>query len=343
MIFIVPVEKSLAGVPDLVINMEAVQGYDLIGDVHGCSHSLKQLLEKLGYQKKSGVYRHSKRRAIFLGDLIDRGSGIRETLHLVYDMVQVGAALIVMGNHEFNFLSYCTEGKEGSGKSHLRSHNPRHHRIVAATLEQLINYSAEQQHFLNWIHQMPIYLEFDNFRVVHACWHKTLIKRFEFEYPDHKIDDRFLHLTSHRGTFEWAVIDRLLRGTHLPLPDNEVIISKDGYSRRFFRTKYWLKDPVYYGEVVFQPDPLPEHIAARQLSEQDKQDLLYYAPTEKLLFIGHYWQEGSPAPITSNIACLDYSAVKNGKLTAYRLDNETSIQPDKFVWVDVQSEVPEYW
>ncbi|RMS44692.1 Metallophosphoesterase, partial [Pseudomonas coronafaciens pv. garcae] len=48
------------------------------------------------------------------------------------------------------------------------------------------------------------------------------------------------------------------------------------------------------------------------------------------------WRSGPPAPIRPNLACLDYSAVLYGKLVAYRLDHETQIDPDKFVWVDVQ-------
>ncbi|MGH8368328.1 MAG: metallophosphoesterase, partial [Pseudomonas sp.] len=35
-------------------------------------------------------------------------------------------------------------------------------------------------------------------------------------------------------------------------------------------------------------------------------------------------------------ACLDYSAVLYGKLVAYRLDQETRLDPRKFVWVDVE-------
>ena len=57
---------------------------------------------------------------------------------------------------------------------------------------------------------------------------------------------------------------------------------------------------------------------------------------EPLLFVGHYWRRGKPAPIRPNLACLDYSAVLNGKLVAYRLDQEQRLDPHKFVWVEVQ-------
>jgi len=90
---------------------------------------------------------------------------------------------------------------------------------------------------------------------------------------------------------------------------------------------------------VFQPDPLPAHLARLPITERQREDLIYYGPQEKLLFIGHYWREGVPRPVTDNIACIDFSAVKYGKLVAYRLDDETRIDPDKFVWVDVAREV----
>jgi len=302
MTFIVPAERNLVGVLSSEIKVTSeVKGYDLIGDVHGCFLSLELLLSKLGYSKRNGVYSNPGRQVIFLGDILDRGPHIRV--------------------------------------SYLREHNPRHHRIVAETLEQLANYPDEEEMFLQWIREMPVYLEFDRFRVVHACWHQKLIDRFEAECPNHVIDDRFLHRSSKRGTFEWALMDRLLRGTHLRLPNGEAMVSKDGFERRFFRTKFWTEEPEFYGDVVFQPDPLPEHIARMPLTEQDYNDLLYYGPEEKMLFIGHYWREGTPAPITSNIACLDYSAVKYGKLVAYRLDNEKVIQPDKFIFVDVRKEI----
>mgnify|MGYP000432479970 CR=1 FL=1 len=48
-------------------------GYDVIGDIHGFSYELKDLLCLLGYIERGGVYRHSTRTALFLGDFIDHG------------------------------------------------------------------------------------------------------------------------------------------------------------------------------------------------------------------------------------------------------------------------------
>ena len=51
----------------------AVQGYDLVGDIHGHADALHRLLGKLDYVEVDGVFRNPERRMIFVGDFIDRG------------------------------------------------------------------------------------------------------------------------------------------------------------------------------------------------------------------------------------------------------------------------------
>ncbi len=316
---------------------EDFQGVDLIGDVHGCAISLCLLLDRMGYRRIDGVYQHPTRKALFIGDIVDRGPHIREALHIVRAMVDGGQAGIIMGNHEYNLLCYLTPSPDGSG--FLREHNPRHQRILQQTLDQFADHPEELNDYMQWFMQMPLFIETEQFRAVHACWPQALIDRFRADHPDGRIDLDFLLRSSVSGSFEWDVMDRLLRGTHLRLPNDEVIVSRDGFKRKFFRTKFWADNPQRLGDVVFQPDPLPEHVARREIQPFQREDLLYYGPDEKLLFMGHYWCEGQPEPLTDNIVCLDYSAVKYGKLVAYRLDDEQRFRRDKFVWVDVAREV----
>lgn len=68
--------------------------YDIIGDIHGHVEALQALLLKLGYRERNGAWRHPERTAIFVGDLIDRGPHQIETVRLVRDMVEAGAARI---------------------------------------------------------------------------------------------------------------------------------------------------------------------------------------------------------------------------------------------------------
>jgi protein phosphatase len=79
--------------------------FDIIGDVHGCCDELEILLTTLGYQLQAQTYVHpAGRKAVFLGDLVDRGDRILDTLNLVQKMVAAESALCVPGNHDYKLL-----------------------------------------------------------------------------------------------------------------------------------------------------------------------------------------------------------------------------------------------
>jgi protein phosphatase len=107
--------------------------FDIIGDVHGCFDELVALLERLGYRVSVGgqaareisVAPPPGRRAVFLGDLVDRGPRTPDVLRLVMGMVERGDALCVPGNHEAKLL------RRLRGKDVSLTHG------LAQTLEQL--------------------------------------------------------------------------------------------------------------------------------------------------------------------------------------------------------------
>ena len=79
--------------------------FDIIGDVHGCLAELTELLARLGYAADDTAWHHPDgRRAIFVGDLVDRGPDSPGVLRLVMDMVASGTALCVQGNHDNKLL-----------------------------------------------------------------------------------------------------------------------------------------------------------------------------------------------------------------------------------------------
>lgn len=88
--------------------------FDFIGDVHGCCDELEELLGLLGYQtapchvagaRGHSVYAHPEgRKAVFVGDLVDRGPRVLDTLQLVRNMTAAGSALCVPGNHDMKLL-----------------------------------------------------------------------------------------------------------------------------------------------------------------------------------------------------------------------------------------------
>ena len=129
--------------------------FDLIGDVHGCFDELVRLLETLGYavHRDDGasepVYRVTPpggRRVVFLGDLVDRGPRIADTLRLAMDMVEAGVALCVPGNHETKLLKKL-RGKDvklthglAETLAELEAQGPAFAQRVAAFLDGLVSH-----------------------------------------------------------------------------------------------------------------------------------------------------------------------------------------------------------
>ncbi len=81
--------------------------FDIIGDVYGCYAELVSLLEALGYAVDPDSCRAvppAGRKAVFLGDLADRGPDVPGVLRLAMNMVGAGDALCVPGNHDIKLL-----------------------------------------------------------------------------------------------------------------------------------------------------------------------------------------------------------------------------------------------
>jgi len=87
--------------------------FDIIGDVHGCCDELETLLQQLGYLRSddAGWAHPGGRKAIFVGDLVDRGPRIVDTLRTVMAMSAAGTALCVPGNHDIK-LKKKLEGRD---------------------------------------------------------------------------------------------------------------------------------------------------------------------------------------------------------------------------------------
>lgn len=85
--------------------------FDIIGDVHGCLPELLSLLDRLGYQVSTdqagrpvNLSHPDARRAVFVGDLVDRGPSSVGVLRLVMGAHEAGHALVVPGNHEARLI-----------------------------------------------------------------------------------------------------------------------------------------------------------------------------------------------------------------------------------------------
>lgn len=79
--------------------------FDIIGDIHGCATELETLLGELGYVvawagRQVSVTPPEGRRAVFVGDLVDRGPRSPDALRIAKHMVDSGTGMVVLGNHD---------------------------------------------------------------------------------------------------------------------------------------------------------------------------------------------------------------------------------------------------
>jgi len=309
----------------------AVSRYDIIGDIHGHSQSLEALLEKLGYLQTAGVYCHPSRQAIFLGDFIDRGDFQCEVLAIVRPMIESGAALSVMGNHEFNAIAYYTHDDTAGG--YLRTHSAKNSGQHQAFLDVYAGSPAEYAETINWFKTLPLWLDLGDLKVIHACWDRHEIAAIlQYQDGDHHLGEDLLRLSCCKGTWQFRALETILRGKEITLQSGASFKDKDGNVRHNIRVRWWDQRVTTYRDAFMGPESARTHIPDEAMESDHLVEYSHEAPP---VFLGHYWLEGEPLPLAPNIACLDYSVAKpGGRLVAYRWDGEQTLEPAKYVWVE---------
>lgn len=298
-------------------------GYDIIGDIHGEADALKRLLAKLGYQSHNGVFKHPARTVIFLGDFIDRGPAQREVISIVRAMCEAGSAQAVMGNHEFNAIAYAAR----DGENYLRRHTEKNRKQHLAFLLAYEQDEADYEAVIRWFKSLPMWLELDGLRVIHACWNREVVDRLSIEYSGAQLTDELLLKASKPRSWEYEGVETLLKGKELPLPGGASFQDKDGVERHAIRVKWWDRAPSYRSAYIGPPEALT-HIPDDPIIGDH---MIEYGQDEVPVFIGHYWLTGVPEPLALNIGCVDYSVARaGGHLVAYRFDGEAKLVAEKF-------------
>jgi hypothetical protein len=323
--------------------------YDIIGDIHGHYDELISLILKLGYTKTDEfMYVHPEGRIlIFVGDLIDRGDKIRETLQLVRTLVENGLAHCIKGNHEYNAINFWTHNHDGG---YYRKHT--HKNIIQhyKTIDAFKNRESEWKDYLKWMDTLPVMLEMDNFRVVHASFHPfmlNLMDQFKELYSEPFKQNAMMTEVGRGGT-DWkigslevsTIIEETLKGIEVPLPDGVFFFDKENNRRTKARANWWFS-PI---DNTYDQYLEPYAADSPELKNKKVDSSLIgkhfhggYPVDEKPIFFGHYWLkmiDDKPRLQAPNVCCLDYSVAKKGHLVCYRYDNETVLSNDKFVYVE---------
>ncbi len=298
---------------------------DIIGDIHGYADKLIGLLTQLGYVHNGQYFEPpSNHRALFIGDLIDRGSQQLATLELVFAMLDADVADAVMGNHEYNALAYATIDPNEPDQ-YLRPHNAIHTAQHQAFLAEIAFGSDLHRYWLARLYELPLWIETDYACFVHACWDVDSMTVLQpLLSANHCLTERALIMTSQKHSLPYEALERVLKGVETPLPAGLVIIDKEGTERSRVRVRWWLDE--LNKRTIHQIARAPDSGLAQIPIDALAENIDFTLKTDKLVFVGHYWLTGEPQPLSAQVICTDYSAaVDSGYLTCYQLETTKSL------------------
>jgi hypothetical protein len=313
--------------------MKEIQ-YDIIGDVHGHASLLKKLLKEMGYSTVKGVWRHPERMAVFIGDFINRGPQIRETLQIIYSMAAEGSALVILGNHEYSAILYHIKDSKGD---YLSKHISANRGQIQSTLTAFKNFKEEWKDYLQWFRNLPFFLDLGEIRIAHAYWNDSEMKFLSESIPQGKLKKSFLrsiHEDQHPAA---AIIYKTLKGLEFQCPPDLVVKCENGISRKIFRMNWWespghktFRDLSFGNKFILPSYTVPIEIAP---------SFEPYGPEKPILFVGHYCLTQGPQIIQSNICCIDGCVTGNQRLSAYRYQGETTLKQENILTVDISGKV----
>jgi hypothetical protein len=310
-----------------------VTHYDIIGDIHGHAEELRHLLTRLGYRRSGHGYQHDERQVVFVGDFIDRGPEIREAIQIARATVEDGHGHAVMGNHEFNAIAFHT--RRPDSREFFRTRDEKNQKQHQATLDQLS--SRELSDAINWFRTLPVAIEFDKFRIVHAAWQPADIACINASLVElGRFTTEFLTSAFDKDSPLHRAIENVLKGPEIKLPAGKSFFDKDG-NERFHTRVRWYADSAgmtIQDYSIGAGDNLPDEPVPDREKGSD-QKIEAYPDSAPPVFFGHYWLQGKPDRFKKNVACVDYSVAKHGKLCAYhwRADDK-SIKQERYTWVD---------
>lgn len=318
--------------------------YDIIGDIHGHADKLEALLVRMGYREREHAWRHPDRTAIFVGDFIDRGPHQLRTLEIVQAMVEAGAALAVMGNHELNAIAWHTPHPERPGEF-LRPHvhptmGDKNHKQHARFLEEIQDDPARHKAIIDWFMTLPLWLDLPGIRIVHACWHQPYMDWLRPLLTDqHQLRPGLLHAATEAPASEdlrdyglptvFSAVEAIVKGLEIPLPAGCTFYDKDGTQRNRVRVRWWDATARNYPQAALLNDATLKTLPDEPIPETARIE----STDDRPVFFGHYWMRGAPDVQTPSAACVDYSAGRGGDLMAYRWSGERALDRRNFVSV----------
>ena len=255
--------------------------FDVIGDVHGCADELEELLGLLGYRLDDGVYAHPDgRTAVFVGDLVDRGPRILDSVGIARSMVERGSAYAVPGNHDQKLVRA------------LKGRNVQITHGLDRSLAELEEHPEQRDEVAKFLDSLVSHYVFDegNLVVAHAGLKEEMQGRGSGKVRDFALYGETTGETDEFGLpvrWNWAAEYRghaMVVYGHTPVPEpewlNRTINIDTGcvFGGRLTALRYPEQEVVSVAARAVYSEPvkpfLPEEELPETLSAQQRQDEL---------------------------------------------------------------------
>lgn len=132
--------------------------YFIVGDIHGCYHTLVKLLKN----------KDDKDYLICVGDYIDRGIFPGETIRLLSEYFDEGNTTLLIGNHDFYYAKYIADITSSQAKYLLND--------FKETRQRFLKYGVSENKYLHFMDKLSFIYETDHFIVSHAGLNKEVFR-----------------------------------------------------------------------------------------------------------------------------------------------------------------------
>lgn len=304
-------------------------GFDIIGDIHGHIIEMEMLLKRLGYHNQLGFWKHETRKAVFVGDFINRGPNSRKVIQTIRLMVDHGSGYAILGNHEINAITYFTKRSDGRP---IRMPGNGNRKLLDNFAFEYRNKYEQLIEDIRWMRTLPLFLELDDIRIVHAYWNDSHIAKLKSLYEKGRLRKKYLKEVVKKDHPLYIPFTETTKGIELNLPKDLVIKDSNNIARTNFRVKWWTKPNGHTFESISYGNKfsLPQYTIPNELIS----DYDIYPEDAPLVFIGHYCVAKGVMIPQSNICCVDACVANGGRLAAYRYSGEKRIDKNRFVFVD---------
>ena len=245
------------------------------------------------------------RKVAFLGDFIDAGKAVGTpddlgVLKRVRTLIDDGSAIAVMGNHELNAILYHRRKKTGEP---LRRHSPKNAGQHASFLEQVGLGTPAAMHWTEWFLSLPLWIESDGLRLVHACWDHSAIEVVKKRRSDGRLHHDDLEEIAAKQTPFAKAVETLTSGPEVKLPEGYKFHDMKDEPRQHVRIAWWLANGGTWRDVSLSVKNLEE---LPDSPFEGVEGVPSYAQTELPVLVGHYKMQGQPRIDAPQAACLDY-------------------------------------